>query len=172
MLKAAGSILVLGACTLLGASAAWELEASYQELLYLKRLIEILKGEIQYSRAALSYIFLKIAQEARKPYDEWFRDMSTRIDLKRGGNLADIWRESVTEMLCSSKLPLKERQKLSELGSLLGDSDLDTQMNQIKGYLEQLEVSIQDVRSEMGEKKKLFRCLGIIGGMLLTILLV
>ena len=126
----------------------------------------------RYAVLQLKTADIMIPQEARKPYDEWFRDMSTRIDLKRGGNLADIWRESTTEKLCSSKLPLKERQKLSELGSLLGDSDLDTQMNQIKGYLEQLEVSIQDVRSEMGEKKKLFRCLGIIGGMLLTILLV
>lgn len=172
MLKLAGSILVIGAATLLGAGAAGELEASYQELLYLKRIIEILKGELLYSRAALSNIFLKMSEDAKEPYAGWLTEMRVRIESGNGGRLADIWRESAEECLRSSKLPWKERQKLGDLGSLLGDSDLELQAGQLKGYLEQLESRIQEVGSELKNKKKLFRCLGIIGGMFLTILLV
>lgn len=172
MLKAVGGILVIGACALLGAGAAGELEASYQELLYLKKLIELLKGEMQYSKAALSHIFLKMSKEAKAPYNDWLQDMCVRIERKSCGDLAGIWRESLSETLRGSKLPVKEQQKLSELGVLLGDLDLVTQMNQLEGYLEQLDVSIQDMRLEIRDKKKVFRCLGIIGGMLLTILLV
>lgn len=172
MLKAVGSLMVVGAAALLGFSAAAELEASYQELLYLRRLMEMLKGEIYYSRAALSHIFLKLSKEAGNPYDVWFGEMCALIESRCGKSLTSIWRESAAEALCKSKLPEKEKQKLSDLGALLGDSDLETQINQLKGYLEQLDEAIQDMRSEIGDKKKLCRCLGIIGGMFVAILLV
>lgn len=172
MLKVAGSLMVVGAGALLGVSSAAELEASYQELLYLKSLMEMLKGEIYYSRAALSHIFLKLSKEARNPYDMWFRKMCALIESRCGKSLAGIWRESAAETLCGSKLPEKEKQKLKDLGMLLGDSDMETQINQLKGYLEQLDGTIQDTRSEIGDKKKLYRCLGIIGGMFVAILLI
>lgn len=171
MLKAAGIILVVGAAALLGINAAAELEASYQELLYLKRLMEMLKGEIRYSRAALSHIFLKLEKEAKSPYDEWLRKMSGLMESRCGKSLTGIWRESAAEALCGSKLPEKEKQKLGELGALLGDSSLETQIDQLEGYLEQLNGTIRDTRSELRDKKKLYRCLGIIGGMFVAILL-
>lgn len=172
MLKAVGSLLVIGAAALLGISAAEDLETSYQELLYVKRLIEILKGEIRYSRAALSHIFLKMSREAKAPYDEWLKQMCALIESRSMGSLAGIWKESTAEILYRTKLPAKEKQRLSELGTLLGTSDIETQNSHLKGYLEQLEGTIRDMRSEIQDRKKLCRCLGIIGGIFLTILLI
>lgn len=172
MLKLFGSIFTIVAASLLGAYAAAELEAAYQEMLYLQRLIAMLQGEIRYSRSVLSHIFLKISKEARKPYDAWLRQMCIRMETRKGGNFGNIWREGVDTYLGGSKLPHKERKKLEELGMFLGDMDVEMQINHLKGYQEQLALSIRDMREEIQNKKKLCRCMGVIGGILIAVLLI
>lgn len=46
MLKITGSMVTIAAAALLGACAAGELEAAYQELIYLQKLIGMIQGEI------------------------------------------------------------------------------------------------------------------------------
>lgn len=172
MLKFAGSIVTIVAATLMGAYVAAELEMSYQEMLYLHRLIGMLQGEIRYSRSVLSQIFLKMSRDARPPYDAWLRQMSIRMESRKGGDFASIWRESVVTYLGTSKLPQKEKEKLEELGQLLGDMDMEIQINHLNGYREQLLLSIREVREEIQNKKKLCRCMGIAGGIFIAVLLV
>lgn len=172
MLKVLGSMCTVGAAALLGAYAAAELESSYQELLYLNRLIGMIKGEIRYTRSVLSHIFLKISREAKHPYDAWLRQMCIRMESRKGGNLGDIWRECAGMYLGESRLPRRERKKLEELGILLGDMDIEMQINHLKSYQDQLNLSAQDMRAEIQVRKKLYRCMGLIGGIFIAVLLI
>lgn len=172
MLKLFGSMVTIGAATLLGAYAAAELEAAYQEMLYLNRLIAMLRGEIRYTRSILSHIFLKISKEAKKPYDAWLGQMCIRMESRKGGSFDEIWRETAAVYLGDSKLPRRERRKLEELGMLLGNADVEAQMNHLQNYQEQLALSIQDMRAEIQNKKKLCRCMGVIGGIFIAVLLI
>lgn len=172
MLKLLGSLFTIGAATLLGACAAMEIEASYQEMLYLHRLLDLLQGEIRYTRSVLSHIFLKLSREAKDPYDAWLRQMCIRMESRKGGSIGDIWREGVAMYLGDSRLPYRERRRLGELGMLLGDLDVEMQMSHLKSYQEQLALSIQDMRAEIQNKKKLCRCMGVIGGIFIAVLLI
>lgn len=171
MLKMLGSMVTVAAAALLGSCAAMELEASYQELIYLQKLIGMIQGEIQYARTVLSHIFLKVGKEAKAPYNVWLEQMSSRMEARKGGSLGSIWRESVNLYLRASKLPKGELQRLGELGTLLGDADVEMEQKVLGGYQEELAQSIQDMHREMQNKKKLCRCLGISGGILVAVLL-
>lgn len=172
MLKLAGGIITIVAASLMGAYAAAELEASYQEMLYLRRLMAMIQGEIRYSRSLLSHIFLKISKEAKKPYDAWLRQMCVRMESRKGGSFAEIWRESAGLCLGSSRLPRREKKRLEELGALLGDMDAEMQIGHLRAYQEQLALSIQDMREDIQNKKKLCRCMGVISGILIAVLLI
>ena len=63
-------------------------------------------------------------------------------------------------------------QRLAELGSLLGDADIQMQLGFLAAYQEELALSAKDMYSEIQNKKKLCRCLGISGGILIAVLLV
>lgn len=172
MLKMFGSMVTITASALLGACAAGELEASYQELIYLQKLIGMIQGEVRYSRAVLSHIFRKLGKELEAPYDVWMKQMSSRMEARKGGSLGSIWRESVNLYLGASKLPRRELRKLRELGFLLGDVDAQMELKVLEGYQKELSVSIEDMHREIQNKKKLCRCLGISGGILIAVLLV
>ncbi len=172
MLKVFGSMLTILAATLLGVYAAGEMEASYRELLYFQRVVGMLQGELRYSRAVLSHIFRKLGAEVKEPYGVWFKQMSIRMESRKGGRLGDIWRESVGLYLGASKLAKRERERLAELGSLLGDADIQMQLGFLAAYQEELALSAKDMYSEIQNKKKLCRCLGISGGILIAVLLV
>lgn len=172
MLKMIGSMVTIAAAALLGACAAGELEASYQELIYLQKLIGMIHGEVRYSRSVLSHIFLKLGKEVKPPYDVWLKQMSIRMEARKGGSLGDIWKESVNLYLGASKLPRRELKRLGELGALLGDADAKMELEILGGYREELSGSIEDMHREIQSKKKLCRCLGISGGILIAVLLV
>lgn len=172
MLKVFGSTITIAAAALLGACAARELEVSYQEMIYLQKLIGMIQGEVRYARAVLSHIFLKIGKEAKAPYDVWLKQMSIRMEARKGGSLGDIWRESVNLYLGASKLPRRELKRLGELGVLLGDADARMELEVLGGYKEELSRAIEDMHREIQNKKKLCRCLGISGGIIIAVLLV
>lgn len=172
MLKITGSMVTIAAAALLGVCAAGELEAAYQELIYLQKLIGMIRGEVRYARSALSHVFRKVGEQAKPPYDVWLKQMSVRMESRKGGSLGDIWRESVNLYLRASKLPRGELQRLGEVGALLGGADADLGLGILGGYQEELAGAIEDMHREIQNKKKLCRCLGISGGILIAVLLV
>lgn len=172
MLRAAGAGITILASALLGVRAAAQLENSYQELLYLQRLTVMLKGELRYSRTVLSQICARLSGGTREPYREWFAEMAVRLEERRGSSVSSIWSECTQRYLGRSALPPAELERLTGLGRYLETADPETQIDQLTGYQEQLGLSIQDMRTEIREKKKLFCCLGVSGGILLSVLLI
>lgn len=68
--------------------------------------------------------------------------------------------------------PGKERQRLMELGSFLGHADIEMQIRYLDRYLEEFADAIKERQSMLGEKKKLYRSLGVIGGILIAVMLI
>lgn len=89
------------------------------------------------------------------------------------------WRESGGNMesgseihLTENMIPEKERQRLMELGSFLGHADIEMQIRYLDRYLEEFADAIKERQSMLGEKKKLYRSLGVIGGILIAVMLI
>ena len=90
------------------------------------------------------------------------------------GRLAP-WDSCLRLRLSSPKirLPLTEEdlEQLAGLGEHLGYLDVDMQERTLGLYLEQLDISIEYLRTNQREKCRLYTSLGIMGGMFLVIVM-
>lgn len=172
MLKLTGGLLTILAGSMLGGCLAWEQDRICQEMQYLQGLIMRLRGELWYSKTMLPEIFRRLAGEMKEPYGRWLSEMADRMCRKDSGNLMEIWSQEVEIYLTENMFPGEERQRLMELGGFLGRADIDMQIRYLDRYLEQLTDAIKKRKSALGEKKKLYRSLGIIGGILIAVMLI
>ena len=60
---------------------------------------------------------------------------------------------------------------LNTLGSTLGKSDIDGQMNEINEFKERLNNQIKQAEEEKKKNSKMYKTLGTIGGLVIVILL-
>lgn len=67
--------------------------------------------------------------------------------------------------------PKEDKQSLISLGEHLGFMDRDMQERNLLLYLEQLDLSIEQMRAHKQERCRLYTSLGVMSGMFLAILL-
>ncbi|MCI8853770.1 MAG: hypothetical protein HFI31_03680 [Lachnospiraceae bacterium] len=172
MLKIVGSLLILCCSAGLGAAGAGDLKKHCMELRLLKQALYMLRGEIKYSRAPLPEAFGALADRLPSPFGEFFSGMREELGRRDGRGLSRIWKEEMSRSLKKSSLRREEKEKLGRLGEGLGYLDLEMQLSTMELYLEQLEGDIQRAEEEIQSKQRLYRSLGVAGGIFLVILLI
>lgn len=172
MEKIIGSILIIGAASLLGCRFARETEDEYRQMQYLRQIIYMLQSEIRYARSYLGEAFLCISGKVKEPYKGWLLEMSFNMEHKRGGMFEEMWEQCIREYLTKTKLPEPEISRLIDLGCQLGTADMEMQMKTLELYQEQLKQAAEDKREKMKAKVRLCRCLGVSGGIFITVLLI
>lgn len=137
----------------------------------LRQLLLKLQSEIRYARTPLGEIFFSIGRAAKEPYRTWLLEMSRRMEERDGSTFPEIWEQGAMEFLTDTGLPEGELAKLAEFGRQLGSADMELQVRAAELYLAQLSLSMSELRGELGPKVKLYRCLGVMSGMLITVML-
>ena len=170
-MKVAGSLIVITAASLLGAVAAKDMDAQYEEMRYISQLLMMLQSEIRYSRSFLSEAFLQLSKTARPPYDAWLRQMYHRMERKSSGSFETVWKKTMDEYMGSLKLPARIRERISLLGKYLGGADIQLQIQQIQLVNEEIQQEMKLMWEGLTAKKKLCICLGVMGGIFLAVML-
>ena len=172
MVKTFGAVLIIGATSLWGIRAADRINDQYVQMQYLKKLINQLRSEIRYARSYLGEAFRHIGTSSREPYKGWILEIYDRLEHKNRGTLADIWEDTVREYLGASGLPDEELDKLINLGGQLGVADIEMQVKTLDLYLEEMSLSMEEMRGGMKAKVRLCHCLGVMSGIFITVLLI
>ena len=165
MLRWAGSILIIVACSGIGFSKSRELKKHLQELEEVKKLFYLLKSELQYTKAPFPEVFEKLSKKLDEPYSRWLKKLSIELHDRTNGTFEEIWYRSVEENLKISHLKEDELQDLKNIGKNL------EYMKSLDMYIEQLEYKIANTRESNRSKRKLCQSMGIMGGIFLVILL-
>jgi len=82
----------------------------------------------------------------------------------------DAWEKAVESN--SENLNKEDINSLKPLGKLLGKTDIDGQLNQIKLVCEFLEVQINEAVEEKNKNEKMYQKLGVIVGLVMVIVLI
>ena len=172
MIRLAGGLMVIGAATLFGFRAADALEEEYRQIQDIRRVMHMLQGEIRYARSFLSEAFLLIADTQQEPYASWLTCLQEKMDLRTEGSFPGIWEETAREHLGGLALKEEEKKRLYDLGQYLGTADVKMQISHLQMYVEHLEGRMEEMQRTMQTQKKLYRVLGMSGGILLAILLI
>lgn len=84
--------------------------------------------------------------------------------------LCAIFGKCARKYLEALSLDKEEKRKISLLGERLGYLDREMQIRQLELYEEDFQFLLQKLKKDAVEKKKLYRSLGVMGGIMLTIL--
>lgn len=171
MLKLLGLLFLFVDCVFLGWNQSHGLKKRLELLEELKRLLLLLSGEIRCGHATLPEAFFQVGKKARSPYGEFFIKVSEELNGEVRKPLQEVF-ERQLKNLHSSGLWKEDLELLLDLGKALGYLDLTMQLSTLKLYEDMLDASIQKAAGEYGPKAKMYRYLGVLGGLFLVVLLV
>ncbi len=167
-----GSLLIIAATTGAGVLYGTELKRYLEKLLYIRHVIYMLKGEMEYSNAPLGEVFGRVAARVREPYRTWLVTMERKVENREEDGFSKIWNRSIDTCLGELKLKSAHSIQLKELGTFLGQLDRGTSDRTMQLYLNRLELEIEKVREGMAAKKRIGNCLGVMGGIFLVVILI
>lgn len=170
MLKAAGICLIIFAGTGLGLCKSLELTRREQALREILRMVILLKGEIRYGCASLSDAFTGAAEKMTGDYRAFLIYTAKAMEGGTGKPLGELFRQCAEAYLCGLGFRQEERESFFSLGEHLGYLDISMQVKQLTLYEEELSGHIRALQEEIPGKKKVYRSLGILGGILLAVL--
>lgn len=171
MLKIVGCLLVVLSTTVFGFLKGKEYGDRVKELQYMKKLILMLKGEVEYARTPLSEAFFHISKRCRQPFSNLFMEAGRALELLDGQSFQTIWDTQIQKELKKTSLSEKDRQQLSGLGEQMGFLDSKTQAAALALYVEQLDMEITEGYANMGNQVKLCRSLGVMSGLFFVLLM-
>ena len=169
MLRFIGGILIITATTGAGILYGMELQEYLEKLLYIRHIIYMIKGELDYSSAPLSEVFGRISARVREPYRQWLGAMEKQVENREEDAFLKIWMRSVDKYLKELHLKSEHSIQLKELGTYLGQTDGASESRNLQLYLGRLELEIEKVREGMASKKRIGNCLGVMGGIFLVV---
>ena len=154
-MQAAGAVCIVSGASGFGFWMAGEYRRRLEQLLQLRQMIYMLKGQILYANAPLSEALEAVGKRFEKELSGLFTGAAGKIEQQSG-----------------TALTKQDRQYLADLGKHLGYLDRDMQERNLLLYLEQLDVQIQLLREHRQERCRLYSSLGIMSGLFLTILMI
>ena len=156
MLKLVGAVLIIFASAGLGYLKSRELMLHEKNLEEFLQVILCLKGDT--------------ACRCRGRYEEFLERVAACIEANTEEKLSIIFQNCTENYLTDLKLDEDERRKISLLGEKLGYLDREMQIRQLELYETDFLYLLQNLRKDKEEKKKIYRSLGAMGGILLAIL--
>ena len=169
-LEIIGAVIAVVAFSAIGYSFSQRFINRHRELLTFRMSLEILSSEIRYLKTPLPQAFEKIARRLDGPVSVFFAAAASKLD-KGEGFPYKIWAETLDENMPRSALVKADFSLLKQLGvALEGDADCLGQLRQIKLVEKEVNSVILEAAAEKNKNVRLWRYLGLLGGMGVVIL--
>lgn len=165
-----GVVLVIASSTGIGFSYSFRLGRRLEQLRQLQRMTMFLKGEISYGNAALPEALSSIGRKLEDPVGPFLKQAASRLREYPDKSFRQVFQEEVQKNLKQSALSAKDKEALMQMGAFLGYLDKDMQLGNLELYLRELDREIQAAAECVPGKQRLYRSLGILGGMFLVLL--
>lgn len=171
MLKLAGILLILFGTSGWGIQKAGELDLRIRELRQLRQMMLLLEAEIRCTHCPLPDLFQKLGKQGDPPTGILFQKVGTALNRRNGKTFSEIWQTELEQQKAWFHLKKQDFQELQELGTLLGHLDVRMQTEVLHAYEERFRASEALAVQDALEKKQLYRYLGVLGGAVLSVLI-
>lgn len=172
MLRIGALCILVCASAGLGYLMGQRLSKRLEQLKVLKRMMLFLQGEISCARSPLPEAFWNVAGRLPEPFREFLREVSEDLCRYEGETLGEVFAENADCHLKDTSLTREDLERLKELGENLGYLDKAMQLAHLETYGRELDMAIEELTEGLPVRKKLFRSLGIMGGLFLAILFI
>ncbi len=168
--KMSGAVLMVVVFSYMGHVFSQRYIERYRQLLALRLALEILNSEILYMKTPLPLAFKKIALRMSEPVSGFFSLAAAKLD--EGGYFTrEAWQEAIEEKYPETCLQQQDIYILNQLGVVLeGDADSEGQVRQLKLLERELARTILEAEEEKRKNVRVWRYLGLLGGLSVVIL--
>ncbi len=160
-------ISIVVASTFLGILFSKKYSNREKELKEMKNALNMFSTKIKFTYEPIPSVFSDISQKIGGNVGQIFARSSNRMKEENAG---DAWINAFSDVNCN----LKEEDitVLKNLGRMLGQTDIDGQISEIEVVSEFLNTQIENARQERIKNEKMYRTLGIVGGLTIAVILI
>lgn len=174
MIKLIGALCILFATTALGFAQAAQFAKRPQQIRVLIQALQRLETEIVYAFTPLPEALGRIGQSlftVEKTVAIFFKEASQLLEHRTGFSAQEIWQQSLEKHWSGTAFQQNEREIVLKLGDYLGLSDREDQTKHIRLAMDQLKLEEELAREEQQRYEKMWKSLGVLGGMFVVIVL-
>ena len=162
-------LCIIVGCTSIGFILSRGYADRVNELNDLSILINILQNKIKFTQLPLQEIFEDLGNiKLKTKIHNIFLICSENLKKMK---MEKAWKESIEEGRKFFYLNEEDIEVLNILGSTLGKTDINGQMNEINEIKERIALQIQQAEKEKNRNSKMYKSLGTITGLGIVILL-
>lgn len=172
IVKLVGCVLVILSSAGIGFYFSCQLKARIEELLELKKILMLLRGNIRYASTPLAEALESISLRHHGELKDFLQYVSSQMEQMQGKTISDIWKDGVEKKIKGLSLTKTDKEALIGFGNNLGYLDKEMQLSTIDLYVATIETEIEEATRTVKEKTYLYNSLGLMAGIFLTILLV
>ncbi len=166
MLKLFGLLLVVCCGIWTGVFAAMKLRQSKLAIEQICQMLRELAVQMAFRSLPIYALFEQLSQE--KVYQQFSFPRAVLEQLDAGDILSDAWEKAIQADVV---LPEEAKRILIPLGTQLGASDLEGQLETLDQYRQQMEKTAKEAGKRYMQKQRLYCSLGLLGGLMAAILL-
>lgn len=137
----------------------------------LRQMMYHLKSQILYANEALPEAFQRVGERFSDAPGSCFCRISERMRKESNRPFSEIWEEEIEQFAQTEPLSSADRENLVTLGRQLGYADREMQERILLLYLEETDDAIAYLKKETDTRRKLYRSLGVAGGLFLAVFL-
>jgi len=164
-----GAGIVCLATTLLGMHLGKAGSRRTKDLMEFKKSLILLKSQIDFAIYTLPQAFYHISERVQPPFSSFYEKMAQELE---SGQLdaASVWETGILG-LKDTNLNKDDLANFGMLGTSLGQIDAHVQINSIDMVITGIDDSLKQLMLDNPKNVKMYRGLGIVSGLLITIVL-
>ena len=171
-IKTAGVLFIVLGTSCLGISYGSGLKKRIRLLDMIERMMILLRGEIRYGATPLPEALDHMAGKLDMPLSGFLASVVSDLNAMDGKNFQELWEENAKNHIGKNLLSQEELTDFIKMGRTLGYLDKEMQLGSIDFYMEQLKLDRVSLEKTYPEKRKLYCTMGVLLGMMISILLV
>ena len=169
-IKIAGMLLTLASSTALGLYLSSLPTLRQQDLREIKKALLILKSEIEYIATPLPQAVANIAIRINAPISKLFECFADSLKLNPEGETAyRLWLSAIETTKEGSFLKKDDLEIIGNFGKTLGYLDKQMQVDSINFTIDYIDSQVGQLQENNEKTQKMYRSLGVIGGILLLV---
>lgn len=170
--KLCGAILVLSGSVGVAYSFIKETQKQIQTLETIRRMMRLLQSEVSHRNLSLTEAFAAVSDRLPGVFGNFMTGVCDEWHRRAGTTLAVIWREKTYACLSDEAMKKNELSTLAEFGEQLGFQEREMQLTMLELYERQLQEDIARMTVKARETGRIYRLLGVMGGVFAIIILI
>ena len=160
-------LAVFGTSTMIGIKISNRYTQRANNLKQIKKALNIFEAKILYTYEPLPDVFLEISRKIGGDVGKLFLLTNKYMNIDFAG---DAWEKSID----SSNIMLlqDDKEALKSLGKLLGKTDIEGQISQIRLVNNFLDIQIEEATESKNKNEKMYKKLGLFVGIATVIVLI